>query len=79
MSKQTDAKEKQGYVAKVIPMTCSNCTHCEPVMGERLAYIDPTCSAKGTHMAPTQVGQKCGIGGFSVKKLGSCNRHEFAG
>lgn len=77
MSKQSEAKQRQVYVEKVIPMTCSNCANCEPVMGKRLAYIDPTRTAMGTHIATVQTGQECSIGGFSVKKLGSCNMHVF--
>ena len=79
MSKQIKAKIAQGYVDKVVPMTCSNCANCVPVMGERLSYIDPTCYAKGTHMALIEVGQKCGVGGFKVKKLGYCNLHSLKG
>jgi hypothetical protein len=78
MSKQSEAKEKQGYVEKFIPTVCSNCAHCQPVMGERLGYIDPNSWTKGTHMAQTQVSQKCGIGGFAVKKMGSCAEHVFS-
>ena len=78
MSKQSEAKEFQMYVEKVIQMTCSNCDHCEPVMGERLEYIDPRRSSLGTHMAMVQTGQKCGIGEFAVKKLATCNLHVCA-
>lgn len=78
MSKQSKAKEFQVYVEKVIPMTFSNCANCEPVMGERIVYVDPLHSAMGTHMAVVQTGQKCAIGGFSVKKMASCNLHTFA-
>lgn len=77
-SRQAEAKERQQYTEKLIPGVCGNCAHCKPVMGERLAYIDPNCRIKGTHMTPTQISQKCGIGGFSVRKLGSCAEHTFA-
>lgn len=75
MSKQSVAKITQGYVAKVVPMTCSNCQHCEPVMGEVLRYKDPARASDGTHLVSEPVSQRCAIGGFAVKKLGSCDLH----
>jgi hypothetical protein len=75
MSKQSEAKERQLYTPKFVPGTCGNCVYCEPVMGERLTYIDPLHWSKGTHMQSVQTGQKCGLGGFAVKKHGSCTEH----
>lgn len=77
MSKQTDAKTRQGYSPKAVPHTCGNCRHCLPVMGEVLAYINPQSFMDGTHMVPTQVSQKCGLGGFAVKKMGTCEVFEI--
>lgn len=71
------AVERQQYTPKLIAGTCGNCMHVVPVMGQRLVYIDVTNLSKGTHMADVPVGQKCGLGGFPVKKLGSCREHEF--
>ena len=73
MSKQSQAKEAQQYVPKVIPQTCGVCRNCEPVMGEVMRYKDPTYTSDGTHMATEKVSQKCSIGGFAVKKMGSCS------
>lgn len=75
MSKQREAKDRQMYVDKFIPATCSNCTHCEPVMTERLIYNDPNSWAAGTRMGLVQTSQRCGLGGFAVKKQGACNEH----
>jgi hypothetical protein len=72
MSKQGEAKERQGYNAKVVPATCGNCRNCEAVMGERLMYRDPNRSEAGTHMTMTQTGQMCAVGNFSVNRLGWC-------
>lgn len=77
-SKQAEAKERQQYTDKLIPGVCGNCAHCDPVMGERLAYIDQGCWSKGTHLVPVQVSQTCVKGGFNVKKMGSCAEHAFA-
>ena len=66
MSKQSEAKEKQGYVAKLIPSTCQNCANM--ISNEVRIEWHPTA---------TKIAEfRCRIGGFAVKKMGSCN--EFA-
>lgn len=73
MSKQSKAKEDQNYVQKAIPQTCNVCGSCVPVMGEVLRYKAPdSCTMGETHLVSEQVSQKCGIGGFAVKKMGTC-------
>lgn len=74
MSKVANAKSLQGYIAKVVPNTCSICQHRVPVTAQVLRYIDPFLASEGTHYVTEEVGQKCGIGGFSVKRLGCCNQ-----
>lgn len=73
MSKQSKAKEDQGYVPKAIPETCGACRSCVPVMGEVMRYKDDSFAIGGTHLVSEQVSQKCGIGGFAVKKMGTCS------
>ena len=73
MSKQSKAKVDQDYVPKAIPQACGVCRNCAPVMGEVLRYKDPWRSSEGTHKVSEQVSQKCGIGGFAVKKMGTCS------
>jgi hypothetical protein len=75
MSKQSEAKASQGYVDKVVPATCGNCASCQPTMSMVLQYVDPQRSELGTHTAPLQTGQACGLGEFKVKKLGWCKEH----
>ncbi len=41
MSKQSDAKTTQGYIARAIPATCANCQDAVAVMGPVLVYKDP--------------------------------------
>lgn len=65
MSKQSEAKEKQCYVAKAIPQTCGNCMHFQSDMVEMQSGWMGT-----TWMAEKNL--RCGIGGFSVKKMGTC-------
>lgn len=72
MNKQSEAKEKQGYISKAIPQTCGVCQHCKPVMGDVLRYKDNQSYLSGTHIVSEQVSQKCAIGGFTVKKMGTC-------
>jgi hypothetical protein len=80
MSKKHEAAiERQQYTPKLIAGTCGNCAHVVDVTGQRLVYVDPSNYGKGTRMAAVVVGQKCGLGGFPVKKLGSCCEHAFAG
>jgi len=65
MSKQSEAKEKQGYVPKAIPQTCGNCAHFMSDKVEREGYFG------GSYV--DEKSMRCGIGGFAVKKMGTCN------
>jgi hypothetical protein len=73
MSKQSEAKEKQGYVEKFVPTVCSNCAHYT---------FDRVQTQEGTTWRPegwfADKNLRCGIGGFAVKKTGSCAEHIFA-
>ena len=72
MSKQSEMKEKQGYVAKAIPQTCQNCTR---FLFDHLQTQKPTQWCKDGWWEDKNM--RCGIGGFAVKKMGTCR--EFAG
>lgn len=68
MSKQSEAKEQQQYVSKAAPETCSTCRHFEWIEN---VYTNPD----GTrHYSDTNL--RCGIGGFAVKKMGTCRLWE---
>ena len=64
MSKQSEAKNKQGYIRKLKPRACMNCknfTH------ELILIKTPWSSyTKDTYL-------RCTIGGFKVMKMGTCN------
>lgn len=67
MSKQSDAKKSQNYNPKPIPAECSNCfnfkkerTQTNEWLGKKY-YRDKNL--------------RCGIGGFAVKKKGTCVQH----
>lgn len=66
MSKQAEAKEKQGYVAKAVPQTCGNCMHFQSEM------IEMRSQWMGTVWKEEKC-LRCGIGRFAVKKMGTCN------
>lgn len=68
MSKQSEAKERQGYVPKFNPATCSNCAH----------FTSKVVVRKGVFGGKyhDESNKRCGKGGFAVKKLGTCNEHE---
>ena len=72
MSKQSKAKEFQGYVEKVVPMTCSNCKHFRSVITQ-----EPSQWGGGTWTKETAM--RCDLGGFKVKKMGGCNEHLYSG
>lgn len=72
MSKQSEAKEKQGYDPKPIQPTCMNCKHYSS---------EKVSESYGWHKEWTREVEKkkrCTLGGFAVKKTGSCKKdHEF--
>jgi len=67
MSKQSEAKAKQGYVAKAIPQTCCNCAHFASDIETKESY-----GGKWEH----ETNLRCKIGGFAVKKMGTCDEFE---
>lgn len=67
MSKQSEAKEAQGYVAKPVPKTCANCQHFKS--DNVLSYVghfDGKEYFKESNL-------RCGLGGFAVKKMATCS------
>jgi hypothetical protein len=77
MSKKHEAAiERQQYTPKLIAGTCGNCAN-------RVAkLVLPAWMRDKPHYTPETHGVEnntCGIGGFPVKKLGSCCEHAFAG
>ncbi len=70
MSKQSEAKERQGYVAKVIPMVCGNCKHYDSKITERKSVFGGVWRDESE--------KRCGLGGFAVKKIGGCNEHLYS-
>lgn len=71
MSKQSDAKASQGYVAKFVPNTCSKCEHFE---FDHVQTHPPTSYQPEGWFADKNM--RCGIGGFKVMKTGACAKFE---
>lgn len=72
MSRQSEAKEKQGYVAKSIPRTCPNCKHYQfdHVQIGPISTLYPDGWWEDKNL-------RCDKGGFAVKKMGSCNEFDL--
>lgn len=63
MSKQSEAKKAQNYISKSEPRVCSNC--CNLQLDKAPARYNPrviVCKKL-----------RCSIGGFAVKKMGTCD------
>ncbi len=63
MSKQSEAKERQGFT-KVLA-TCSNC--------EQFTFVERTGGYSLDHVFQEKL--RCGLGGFAVNKNATCNKH----
>jgi hypothetical protein len=67
-SKQQQEKDKQGYEARPTPRVCVNCFHFK---FDRVQTIEPSLWSKNGYWEDKNL--RCGIGGFSVKKMATCN------
>ena len=88
MSKQSDAKALQGYTT--VPNLCGNCAHrrfdmkLPAWMQEHNARLDAQVQ-KGQALtweryygegSALESNQRCGLGGFAIKKTATCHQHE---
>lgn len=64
MSKQSEAKQAQGY--KKNPDTCSNCAHFQSEIVNHTEYYGDWIKEKN---------KRCSVGGFAVGKNSTCNIH----
>lgn len=67
MSKQSKAKEAQGYVSKAPPQNCAVCKYFAMTKTEVVAYF-------GTFTKESNL--RCELGSFAVKKMAVCNKFE---
>lgn len=65
MSKQSEAKEAQGYNPKPIPRICANCAHYRSESAKK--YVGTAWESE------FESNKRCGTGGFAVKKTATCN------
>lgn len=67
MSRQSEAKERQGYNAKATQRVCSTCNNFKSDHVEDVGYD----GIPNGYMFEKNI--RCGLGGFAVKKLALCN------
>lgn len=83
MSKQSDAKAAQGYVAKAVPSTCGNCAHyasdmaLSPYFAKRAAKgeKDWDGSEYTVERYGVEKNRRCTLGGFAVGKTATCSQY----
>ena len=64
MSKQSEAKERQGYEAKPLAKVCANCARFNSDKMEVKPQWGPAYTKENN--------LRCGLGGFAVKKTATC-------
>ena len=67
MSKQSEAKLAQGYEHKPVPKTCVNCAHYR----SEISFVKSAYSSQGIRQ---EKDIRCGLGGFAIKKMATCNQ-----
>ena len=72
MSRQSESKERQGYVSKAVPTTCMNCVNFAVDMVEREYRV-----FSQTRTFQEEKNMRCAIGGFKVMKMASCNEFKL--
>lgn len=70
MSKQSEAKESQGYVPKPTWPVCSTCMY----FSSDKEVIPPANQWNTAYTKESNL--RCSLGGFKVAKLGTCDRHD---
>lgn len=78
MSKQSEAKKSQGYVAKAVPQTCQHCANMRsrldlPRWMRECNELNPQGAVYGIEIYGAMTDLRCALGGFAVKKMGACN------
>jgi len=68
MSKQSDAKEKQGFLKK-----CPNCSNCKNFTLDKQEKKNPWSIQSFT----VESNLRCAVGGFKVGKSNWCQEHKF--
>lgn len=72
MSKQSEAKVAQGYIDKAIPQTCGTCVHMQLDLELPKWMQKQGGSAVWDDKYKQETNLRCGIGGFAIKKMGTC-------
>ena len=72
MSKQSEAKQAQGYEQKPVIPVCMNCKNHEEKATGIYSLVRKQCFFEWSE----EKEDRCGIGGFAVKKMGTCKLYE---
>ena len=67
MSKQSEAKQAQGYEQKPVIPVCKNCSHYQSEFDVYQSFLEGFMIEKEL---------RCGIGGFAVRKMATCKLYE---
>ena len=67
MSKQSDAKEAQGYIPCPTPRTCQNCKHFQ--------FEEDTVQTVSLGGTVVRRNPRCGLGDFPVWATATCNEY----
>lgn len=74
MSKQKDAKTRQGYVEKHTQRECGTCEHyCSDIIQTKTDH-----TWRGIYIHVQEKNRRCKIGGFAVKKTALCHEYHVA-
>lgn len=84
MSRQSDAKEAQGYVATPVPSTCVNCTNfasdmvlpewAQREVAKGAKHWSGSDSGYSVERDGVEKNRRCTLGGFAVKKMATCDK-----
>jgi len=76
-AKHKNAIEAQQYEPKFVPGVCGNCAHLKFDL-KLPTWMEKQPGVWGDNDRQEK-NHRCGLGGFPVKKGGSCAEHAFAG
>ena len=76
MSKQSEAKERQGYIQKANQRVCSTCLNYRSALDYPEWLKSPKYDSVRKPENKVEVNIHCGLGGFAVKKMALCNEWE---
>ena len=74
MSKQSEAKMRQGYTTEV--KNCSNCANYSSDRKLPAWMVGNSTYEDNAHRYEVESNVRCGLGGFAIKKTASCEQYK---